>query len=114
MPDPRRWHALSTALIAAFITLLDVTIVAVAPPTIQRDLSASAAQVQWVVSGYALAYELALITAACSTQGNRAFIRRLWMHGGSQTRPHAPNSRLRAPSRGRDAGRAPDRSAFGA
>nr|WP_308288042.1 MFS transporter [Streptomyces corallincola] len=63
VPDPRRWQALSVALIAAFMTLLDVTIVAVALPTIQRDLNASAAQVQWVVSGYALTYALALITA---------------------------------------------------
>ncbi|MCZ9346747.1 MFS transporter, partial [Streptomyces sp. TRM76130] len=45
------------------MTLLDVTIVAVALPSIQRELHASAASVQWVVSGYALAFALTLVTA---------------------------------------------------
>ncbi|MDT0439141.1 MULTISPECIES: MFS transporter [Streptomyces] len=62
-PDPRRWRALWVTLVAGFMTLLDVTIVAVALPTIQRDLHASPAQVQWVVSGYALTFALALVTA---------------------------------------------------
>jgi EmrB/QacA subfamily drug resistance transporter len=50
-------------LVAGFMSLLDVTIVAVALPTVQRALHASPAQVQWVVSGYALAFALALVTA---------------------------------------------------
>ncbi|OIK00920.1 MFS transporter [Streptomyces sp. MUSC 14] len=62
-PDPQRWRALWVTLVAGFMSLLDVTIVAVALPTIQRDLHASAAQVQWVVSGYALSFALALVTA---------------------------------------------------
>ncbi|GAA3043382.1 MFS transporter [Streptomyces glomeratus] len=62
-PDPRRWRALWVTLVAGFMSLLDVTIVAVALPTIQRALHASPAQVQWVVSGYALAFALALVTA---------------------------------------------------
>ncbi|WP_425586449.1 MFS transporter [Streptomyces ziwulingensis] len=45
------------------MTLLDVTIVAVALPSMQRELHASAASVQWVVSGYALAFALTLVTA---------------------------------------------------
>ncbi|MGV4983191.1 MFS transporter [Streptomyces sp. NRAIS4] len=62
-PDPHRWRALWVTLVAGFMSLLDVTIVAVALPTIQRDLHASPAQVQWVVSGYALSFALALVTA---------------------------------------------------
>ncbi|MFI9809031.1 MFS transporter [Streptomyces sp. NPDC052301] len=62
-PDPNRWRALWVTLVAGFMSLLDVTIVAVALPTIQRDLHASPAQVQWVVSGYALTFALALVTA---------------------------------------------------
>jgi EmrB/QacA subfamily drug resistance transporter len=58
-----RWHALTVSLIAAFMTLLDVSIVNVALPSIERDLHASAAAVQWVVSGYALAFGLALVPA---------------------------------------------------
>lgn len=45
-----------------FMTLLDVTIVNVALPSIQVGLNASAATVQWVVSGYALAFGLTLVT----------------------------------------------------
>jgi EmrB/QacA subfamily drug resistance transporter len=41
--------------------LLDVSIVAVALPSMQRDLDASPAAVQWVVSGYALTFGLALV-----------------------------------------------------
>ncbi|MES9524503.1 MFS transporter [Streptomyces capoamus] len=62
-PDPQRWRALWVTLVAGFMSLLDVTIVAVALPTIQRSLHASPAQVQWVVSGYALTFALALVTA---------------------------------------------------
>ncbi|MDG9689022.1 MFS transporter [Streptomyces sp. DH17] len=62
-PDPNRWRALWVTLVAGFMTLLDVTIVAVALPSVQRDLHASAASVQWVVSGYALAFALTLVTA---------------------------------------------------
>ncbi|MFK4149198.1 MFS transporter [Streptomyces sp. NPDC004065] len=61
--DPRRWKALWVTLTTGFMSLLDVTIVAVALPSIQRDLSASAASVQWVVSGYALTFALVLVPA---------------------------------------------------
>jgi EmrB/QacA subfamily drug resistance transporter len=60
---PGRWRALTVSLVAAFMTLLDVSIVNVALPSIERDLGASAASVQWVVSGYALAFALALVPA---------------------------------------------------
>lgn len=62
-PDPHRWRALWVTLVAGFMSLLDVTIVAVALPTVQDDLDASPAQVQWVVSGYTLTFALALVTA---------------------------------------------------
>jgi EmrB/QacA subfamily drug resistance transporter len=59
----QRWKALWVTLVTGFMSLLDVTIVAVALPSLQRDLHASAASVQWVVSGYALAFALALVPA---------------------------------------------------
>ncbi|MGW2025465.1 MFS transporter, partial [Streptomyces decoyicus] len=62
-PDPSRWRALWVTLVAGFMILLDVTIVAVALPSIQKDLGASPAAVQWVVSGYALTFALALVPA---------------------------------------------------
>nr|WP_275404046.1 MFS transporter [Pseudonocardia acidicola] len=49
--------------IAGFMTLLDVSIVNVAVPSIERGLHASPQQVQWVVSGYALTFGLALVPA---------------------------------------------------
>ncbi|WP_250550387.1 MFS transporter [Pseudonocardia sp. H11422] len=45
------------------MTLLDVSIVNVAVPSIERGLHASPQQVQWVVSGYALTFGLALVPA---------------------------------------------------
>ncbi|CAL9643774.1 MFS transporter [Streptomyces sp. enrichment culture] len=59
----QRWKALWVTLVTGFMSLLDVTIVVVALPSLQRDLHASAASVQWVVSGYALAFALALVPA---------------------------------------------------
>jgi EmrB/QacA subfamily drug resistance transporter len=54
--DPRRWLALAVSVSALFLTLLDVSIVTVALPSIGRGLEADASQLQWVVSGYALAF----------------------------------------------------------
>src|SRR5215475_3222437 len=61
-PDPRRWLTLIILLLAAFMNLLDVSIVNIAIPSIQRDLNASYADVQWALAGYTLAYALVLIT----------------------------------------------------
>jgi EmrB/QacA subfamily drug resistance transporter len=62
-PDPRRWRALWITLTSGFMGLLDVSIVAVALPSIERSLGVSASGVQWVVSGYTLAFGLALVPA---------------------------------------------------
>jgi EmrB/QacA subfamily drug resistance transporter len=59
--DPRRWKALAVSLAAGFMGLLDVSIVNVALPSIQRGLGTTAAGIQWVVSGYALAFGLVLV-----------------------------------------------------
>jgi EmrB/QacA subfamily drug resistance transporter len=61
VPDPRRWRALAVTLAAGFMTLLDVSIVNVALPSMQRGLHASPQGIQWVVSGYALAFGLTLV-----------------------------------------------------
>src|SRR6266576_5405984 len=60
--DPRRWLTLAVLLLAAFMNLLDVSIVNIAIPSIQRDLHASYADVHWALAGYTLAYALVLIT----------------------------------------------------
>lgn len=61
-PHPRRWLALSVALVAVFMDLVDTTIVNVALPSIHRDLAASESALQWTVAGYTLVFALALIT----------------------------------------------------
>lgn len=63
LPDPRRWRALGITLTAGFMGLLDVSIVAVALPSMERALGGSSAGVQWVVSGYALTFGLVLVAA---------------------------------------------------
>ncbi len=60
---PLRWRALAVTQAAGFMALLDVSIVNVALPSIQRDLGASASAAQWVISGYSLAMGLALVPA---------------------------------------------------
>ncbi len=61
--DPGRWRALAVTQFAAFMVLLDVSIVNVALPSIERGLAVPAATAQWVVSGYALALGLTLVPA---------------------------------------------------
>lgn len=59
--DLRRWRALALTQLAAFMVLLDVSIVNVALPSIERDLAVSPVTAQWVISGYALTLGLALV-----------------------------------------------------
>ncbi|MEU6476093.1 MFS transporter [Streptomyces sp. NPDC047017] len=47
---------------AAFMDLVDVTIVNIAIPSIQKDAGASFSQIQWITAGYALAFAAGLIT----------------------------------------------------
>jgi len=62
--SPRRaWQVLAVLLIGMFMGLLDATIVNVALPSIKNDLGANEATLSWIISGYALAFGLALIPA---------------------------------------------------
>ncbi|GAA5182982.1 MFS transporter [Rugosimonospora acidiphila] len=60
-PDPRRWKALAVCLVAGFMSLLDVSIVNVALPSIKVGLHGTQSDLQWVVSGYALTFGLVLV-----------------------------------------------------
>src|SRR4051795_11332065 len=60
-PDPDRWMALGVVLAAGFMTLLDVSIVNVALPSIEQGLHAQHNDLEWIVSGYALALGLLLV-----------------------------------------------------
>src|SRR6266545_199619 len=62
-PDPRRWLSLLTCCSALFMTLLDVSVTNVALPSIGRATGAAPSQLQWVVSGYTLAFGLVPVLA---------------------------------------------------
>ena len=62
-PDSRRWLALIICCSALFMTLLDVSVTNVALPSIGRATGASPSQLQWVVSGYTLAFGLVPVLA---------------------------------------------------
>ncbi|MCE0445478.1 hypothetical protein LT493_11910 [Streptomyces tricolor] len=56
--NPKRWIALTVILVAAFMDMLDSTILNVAIPSIRNDLDAGYADIQWVTAGYQLAFAL--------------------------------------------------------
>ncbi|WP_098016619.1 MULTISPECIES: MFS transporter [unclassified Streptomyces] len=60
--DRRRWFALAIVMTAAFMDLVDVTIVNIAIPSITRETGASVSAIQWITAGYALAFAAGLIT----------------------------------------------------
>ena len=56
VPDPRRWIALGLLCATQFMLVIDVSIINVALPTIQRALDFTTSNLQWVASGYALTF----------------------------------------------------------
>jgi EmrB/QacA subfamily drug resistance transporter len=54
--DPRRWQALALVCAAFFMTVLDVSIVNVALPSIGSHLHFSRDSLQWVVTAYAITF----------------------------------------------------------
>src|SRR5882672_10589128 len=56
MPDPNRWKALAIVCAAFFMTVLDVSIVNVALPSIGKSLHFSQANLQWVITAYAITF----------------------------------------------------------
>ena len=59
----RKWWTLIAAATGTFMLLLDLTIVNVALPDIQRQLHASLPDLQWVIDAYALSLAALLLTA---------------------------------------------------
>ncbi len=77
--SPRQRWTLVLVCTAVFMLLLDVTVVSVALPSIQRDLRASLPDLQWVSAAYALVLAVLLLPAA--TLGDRLGQRRLFLAG---------------------------------
>jgi EmrB/QacA subfamily drug resistance transporter len=55
-PDPRRWQALALVCVAMFMTVLDVSIVNVALPSIKTSLHVAEKDLQWVITAYTIAF----------------------------------------------------------
>src|SRR4051794_41646863 len=62
MDGRNKWGTLGVVCIAVFMLLLDVTVVNVALPDIQKDLGSSFSDLQWVVDAYALTLAAFLLT----------------------------------------------------
>lgn len=56
-----RWLAMASLFLAAFINLIDVTIVNVALPSIRAGLQATDAQVEWIAAAYILTFAIGLL-----------------------------------------------------
>lgn len=59
----RNWWTLMVVCAATFMLLLDVTIVTVALPNIQRELHAGFSAIQWVIDAYALSLAALLLVS---------------------------------------------------
>uniref|UniRef100_UPI003BA9B997 MFS transporter n=1 Tax=Stappia sp. TaxID=1870903 RepID=UPI003BA9B997 len=55
------WPTLAVAALGSFLVILDVTVVAIALPSIERELKASFAELQWIINAYNIAYTSVLI-----------------------------------------------------
>lgn len=56
-----RWVAMGVMLAAGFMNLIDVTIVNVALPSLQRGLGASDTEIEWVAAAYILFFSIGLL-----------------------------------------------------
>jgi EmrB/QacA subfamily drug resistance transporter len=75
----RKWWTLVLISTATFMLLLDITVVNVALPDIQRELGASLSSLQWVVDAYTLTLAAFLLTAG--SLGDRLGRRRVFSIG---------------------------------
>jgi hypothetical protein len=75
----RNWQILAVVLTGSLMAVLDTTIVNVALPSIEQGAHASSDALEWVVSGYALAFGLALVPAG--RVGDRYGYKRLFLAG---------------------------------
>ncbi len=61
-PDPRRWWIHGALSLALLVISVDNTILNVAIPTIERELSASTSELQWIIDSYILVFAGLLLT----------------------------------------------------
>lgn len=98
-PDRSRWVALVVLCTGMLMIVLDMTIVNVALPSIQKDLGFSQSSLAWVVNAYLIAFGGLLLLLA-GRLGDLAGRRRVFLAGlGAFTAASVPaRSRCSAPS----------------
>src|SRR5690606_21948782 len=62
----RRWATLVVLCISLAIIGLDTTVLNVALPTLQRELDATAGQLQWIIDAYTVAFAGLLLLAGAA------------------------------------------------
>ena len=75
----RKWWSLLAVCLATFMLLLDITVVNVALPDIQKDLDTDLTGLEWVVDAYTLM--IAAVTLTMGTLADRFGRRRLFVIG---------------------------------
>src|ERR1700757_2006728 len=75
----RKWRVLIVVCVAVFMLLLDITVVNVALPDIQKELHTSFTDLQWVVDAYALTLATSMLSAG--TLGDRIGRKRVFTAG---------------------------------
>jgi EmrB/QacA subfamily drug resistance transporter len=84
--ESKRWFALALLCLTGFMIILDASIVLVAVPSIERELTFSTGGVQWVPSGYGLMFGGLLLLGGRISDllgRRRVFIAGLLLFGGS-------------------------------
>src|SRR4051795_2868433 len=61
-PSPARWWTLVAVCLGTFMLLVDITIINVALPDIQKQIDATFSDLQWVIDAYALTLASLLLT----------------------------------------------------
>ncbi len=74
-----KWAAVAVLLLANFMNLIDITIVNVAMPSMQSELSAAPNLIEWIIAGYTFSFALLLLPAG--RMGDLFGRRRLFMAG---------------------------------
>jgi MFS family permease len=61
-PELKKWWTLAAVAVGLFMIMLDNTVVNVALPSIQRSLHMNIAQLEWIVTAYALTFAAFMLT----------------------------------------------------
>lgn len=72
-----KWQVVVSVVFGTFMVIMDATVVNVALKTLQNTFDTSISQVQWIISGYALA--LGIVTPLSGFLGDRFGIKRIWL-----------------------------------